>query len=105
MDHLERFGIHGHFDAIVCREDVENTKPDPALYRVALQRLDAQPREAVALEDSSNGIRAAKAAGLFCVAVPNAMTLEMDLTLADLMVESLERLPLRELLGRANSRY
>ena len=101
MEHLDRFRIHEHFDAIVCREDVEQTKPDPALYRVALKRLGARPEEGIALEDSSNGIRAAKAAGLFCVAVPNAMTADLDLSAADLKIDSLGGIPLVELLARA----
>ncbi len=101
MDHLARFDIHGHFDAIVCREDVVRTKPDPALYLTAVDRLAVAPREAIALEDSSNGVRAARAAGLFCVAVPNAMTAEMDLTAADLQIDSLGSVPLDELVQRA----
>jgi len=61
MDHLNRFGIGGRFDAIVCREDVKRTKPDPDLYWTALQRVGVPAVEAIALEDSSNGVRAAKA--------------------------------------------
>jgi HAD superfamily hydrolase (TIGR01509 family) len=98
MEHLERFNIHEHFDAIACRDDVEQTKPDPALYRLALERLGAHPEHAIALEDSSNGIGAAKTAGLFCVAVPNAMTASLDLSAADLRIESLDQLPLAKLL-------
>jgi len=101
MEHLERFGIHEHFDAIVCREDVKQTKPDPALYRVALERLGARPEQGIALEDSSNGIRAAKAAGMFCVAVPNAMTADLDLSAADLKIDSLDGVPLAQLVARA----
>jgi len=98
MEHLDRFGIGRHFDAIVCREDVKRTKPDPDLYRTALQRLEVQPAEAIALEDSSNGIHAAKAAGLFCVAVPNPLTADLDLSEADLRLLSLEAMPLPTLL-------
>lgn len=101
MDHLARFDIHGHFDAIVCREDVVRTKPDPALYLMAVERLGVEPLDAIALEDSSNGLRAAKAAGLFCVAVPNVMTAEMDLTAADLQIDSLASVRLDELVQRA----
>jgi HAD superfamily hydrolase (TIGR01509 family) len=101
MDHLERFGIAGHFDAIVCREDVKRTKPDPELYRTALQRVEVQPAQAIALEDSTNGVHAAKAAGLFCVAVPNPLTADLDLSDADLRVLSLEALRLHDLLEEA----
>ncbi len=103
MEHLDRFGIGRHFDAIVCREDVKRTKPDPDLYRTALQRLEVQPAEAIALEDSSSGIHAAKAAGLFCVAVPNPLTADLDLSEADLRLLSLEAMPLPTL-RTANAR-
>ena len=103
MDHLNRFGIGGHFDAIVCREDVKRTKPDPDLYLTALHRLDVSPPEAIAFEDSSNGVQAAKAAGLFCVAVPNPLTADLDLSEADLRLLSLDAMPLREVIKEASS--
>jgi len=102
MDHLNRFGIGGHFDAIVCREDVKRTKPDPDLYLTTLERLGARPDEAIAFEDSSNGIHAAKAAGLYCVVVPNLLTVDLDLTEADLRLLTLEALPLREVIKEAS---
>jgi HAD superfamily hydrolase (TIGR01509 family) len=102
MDHLNRFGIGGHFDAIVCREDVKRTKPDPDLYLTTLERLGARPDEAIAFEDSSNGIHAAKAAGLFCVVVPNLLTVDLDLTEADLRLLTLEALPLGEVIKEAS---
>jgi HAD superfamily hydrolase (TIGR01509 family) len=103
MDHLNRFGIGGHFDAIVCRENVKRTKPDPDLYLTALQRLGARPDEAIAFEDSTNGIHAAKAAGLFCVVVPNLLTVDLDLTEADLRLLTLEAMPLREVINQASA--
>jgi HAD superfamily hydrolase (TIGR01509 family) len=101
MDHLNRFGIGDHFDAIVCREDVTRTKPHPDLYVTALQRLEVRSVDAIALEDSSNGVRAAKAAGLFCVVVPNPLTADLDLSEADLHLTSLDAMPLRKLLDEA----
>ena len=103
MDHLNRFGIGGRFDAIICREDVKRTKPDPDLYLTALQRLGVQPAEAIAFEDSSNGIHAAKAAGLFCVVVPNLLTVDLDLTEADLRLLTLEAMPLRDVIKEASA--
>lgn len=102
-DHLERFGIHEHFDAILCREDVSRTKPDPELYQRALERLAVSGPQTIAFEDSSNGIRAAKAAGLFCVVVPNPLTADLDLTQADLRLESLEAVPLPALIERVGA--
>lgn len=101
MDHLERFGIADRFDTVVCKDDVTTTKPDPELYELALERLGVRSEEAIGLEDSTNGIRAAKAAGLFCVAVPNAMTADLDLGEADLQIASLESVTLADVIARA----
>jgi beta-phosphoglucomutase-like phosphatase (HAD superfamily) len=57
-----------------------------------------QPHQAIALEDSPNGITAAKRARLFCVAVPNPLTRQLSLAHADLLVSSLADLPLQQLL-------
>src|SRR5438093_1058309 len=81
--------------------DLERAKPSPGLYAEALAAVDARASEAVAIEDSPNGIAAAKAAGVFCLAVPNEVTAELDLSAADLLVDSLEDLPLEELLEAA----
>jgi len=100
VGHLQRFAIADAFDAIVCREDVTHTKPDPELYLEAVRRLAVTPEAALALEDSSNGIAAAKAAGLRCVAVPTVMTASLDLSRADLRILSLEAVPLTDLLAQ-----
>jgi HAD superfamily hydrolase (TIGR01509 family) len=84
--------------------DRGRAKPLPTLYLAALDRLGLQPNEAVAIEDSPNGIRAAKDAGLFCLAVPTEVTSGMDLGAADLVVASLADLPLPALLRHVESR-
>ncbi len=97
--HLARLGLNGRFDAICCRDDVDDrAKPDPAVYREALARLGVQPRHALALEDSPNGATAAKAAGLWCVAVPNGMTHSLSFPSVDRRLASLVDMPLRQLL-------
>ena len=75
--HLNRLGLTAFFDAVVAKEDVPRVKPDPALYRLALARLDVNPHEAIAIEDSLNGLRAALAANLVCVVTPNEITATM----------------------------
>jgi beta-phosphoglucomutase-like phosphatase (HAD superfamily) len=75
-------------------------KPDPALYQAVVEAFALQPSQAVALEDSPNGIAAAKRAGLFCVAVPNPLTRQLSLAHADLLINSLAELPLQHLLER-----
>jgi HAD superfamily hydrolase (TIGR01509 family) len=99
--HLERLGLRDYFDCLVGRDDVPRSKPDPALYREALECLEVRPEEAVVFEDSPNGVRAARAAGIFTVAVPNAITRRLPLDGADLRLGSLAELPLEELLARA----
>ncbi len=67
---LARLGLLEYFDVMHTSDDVERTKPDPSLYLLALQSLGLSPTEAVVLEDSPNGVIAAKDAGIFTVAVP-----------------------------------
>jgi HAD superfamily hydrolase (TIGR01509 family) len=99
LGHLERLSLHPEWDAIRTREDVARTKPAPDLYIAAVKALGVAPREAVAFEDSRNGIAAAKDAGLLCVAVPNALTAAMDLSRADIRLRSLAETPLERLLA------
>lgn len=87
--HLERRRLLGFFDTVVCREDTESHKPDPAPYIKALVRLGVNSKNAIAVEDSPAGIASAKAAGLYCIAVPCSMTLGMDMSAADRLTGSL----------------
>jgi HAD superfamily hydrolase (TIGR01509 family) len=99
--HLGRLERAEHFDAIVAANgDEERAKPRPTLYLEALDRLGLGAEEAVAFEDSPNGVRAAKAAGLFCDAVPNGVTATLALDEADLVVASLAELPFASLVER-----
>jgi HAD superfamily hydrolase (TIGR01509 family) len=98
VGHLERLRIHAMWDAVLTRDDVARTKPHPDLYATAVDRLGVHPSRAVALEDSPNGIAAAKAAGLRCVAVPNALTRDLDISRADVRLTSLADMPLERLL-------
>jgi HAD superfamily hydrolase (TIGR01509 family) len=102
--HLERLGLHRHFEVIRCREDVPVVKPDPALYLAVLEATGVPAGEAVALEDSPNGVWAAKRAGMASVAVPNVLTARLDLAHADLRLASLAELPLAALLARLRAR-
>jgi HAD superfamily hydrolase (TIGR01509 family) len=96
-NHLKRLGLFEYFDAVLCADDVTITKPDPALYLAALNSLNVKAEEAVVLEDSPNGVLAAKRAGIFSVAVPNPLTIQLNLELADLVLHSLEEVSLDDL--------
>jgi HAD superfamily hydrolase (TIGR01509 family) len=98
--HLARLGLLDRFDAICCREDVAAGKPAPDLYAAVVARLGVGPRETVAFEDSTAGTQAARAAGLWVVAVPNPSTHEHDFAAAHLVVASLAAEPLPQLLAR-----
>ena len=87
--HLQRLGLLERFAAIVTSDDVERVKPDPALYRLAAQKLEVAPERAIAIEDSYNGMLGAQRAGLRCVSVPNSITRDSDFSDADLCLDSI----------------
>ncbi len=78
-----------HFQVIITGNDVSNKKPDPEAYHLALSRLELQPHETLAVEDSQNGLEAAKAAGMPCLVVRSLFSEDHDLHMADLVVDEL----------------
>lgn len=100
--HLARLGILDRFDCIRCRDDVARAKPEPDLYVAVLECLGVAAADAFAVEDSPNGIAAAKGAGLRCVAIPNPITSGLDLSQADLVVASLDGISLAKLIQQLN---
>jgi HAD superfamily hydrolase (TIGR01509 family) len=98
--HLARLGILDRFECVRCRDDVVEAKPAPDLYVAVLECLGVDAAEAFAVEDSPNGLLAAKRAGMRCVAVPNPITRGLDLTHADVTLGSLREVTLRDLLRR-----
>lgn len=100
LGHLERLGLRELFDHVQCRDRPElRAKPAPDLYVAACAGLGVRANEAIAFEDSRNGMLAAQAAGMRCVVVPNELTVAMDLEGADHRFESLSAIRLRELIG------
>jgi HAD superfamily hydrolase (TIGR01509 family) len=98
--HLARLGLLGRFSFIACREDVASPKPEPDLYRLVLGHFGIGGHEAIAFEDSHTGALAARRAGLWVVAVPNASTGHHDFASADLRVGSLADCRLGDLMAR-----
>ena len=101
---LRELGLFDEFDVLKTRDDVVNVKPDPEIYLAALHDLKTEPHHAIAIEDSASGVAAAKAAGLFTVAVPNPITKYHNLAKADLTLDSLASTPFRELAKLASTR-
>jgi HAD superfamily hydrolase (TIGR01509 family) len=79
------------FDIVVTGSDVTDLKPDPAVYYETLARLGVGPGDALAIEDSANGVQAAQAAGLRCIAVVNDYTRGQDLSGAVAVLDDLAR--------------
>lgn len=73
MEKLELAGLRARFETIVCGDQVPKGKPAPDVYREAVARIDADPARCIALEDSEIGLRAAHAAGLTCIVVPDLL--------------------------------
>ena len=91
---LDRMGVADLFHATVSSEEVERGKPAPDVYLETARRLGVPPEHIAAVEDSANGIRAAKAAGMRVIAIPNAHfpPPEDALQLADVRLDSLAEL-------------
>jgi beta-phosphoglucomutase-like phosphatase (HAD superfamily) len=92
---LDRAGIGGLFRAVVSSQEVARGKPAPDVYLEAARRLGVEPARCAAVEDSHNGIRSAKAAGMRVVAVPNTHFPpdEESLAFADAVVQSVAEVP------------
>jgi len=71
VSQLKYANLYSFFDEIICGNMVKESKPAPDIYLLACEKLQVEPKEAVAIEDSYNGIRSAKAAGLSPIMVPD----------------------------------
>jgi len=100
--HAKRLGIFEYFDKVICADDVAagRTKPNPDLFLLALNQLQVRKEEAIVFEDSPNGVKAAKSAGIFVVAVPNLVTSLLSIENANLTLTSLSDLSLSGLLDK-----
>ncbi|MFB7140814.1 HAD family hydrolase [Gottfriedia sp. NPDC056225] len=92
---LEKLNIYKYFSVIKTKDDVAKVKPDPELYLKAIEEIGVDVTEAVAFEDSLNGLIAATKAGLQCVIVPNSVTSHLafenhSLRLSSMAEKSLE---------------
>ena len=96
---LKGIGLRDAFDAIVSGEsdEVANGKPAPDIYLAASRRLGVPPEECVAIEDSENGVRSARDAGLLVIAVPGRETRSQDFSRAHHRLGSLLQLDLASL--------
>ncbi|MFA4830885.1 MAG: HAD family phosphatase [Patescibacteria group bacterium] len=97
---VDRFGWQGYFDQLVSVECTKLPgKPNPGVFLHAAKVLGVEPEHCVVLEDAENGVAAAKAAGMKCVAVPDKRWSFGDFSRADLAVDSLEDKRVFDFLG------
>jgi HAD superfamily hydrolase (TIGR01509 family) len=105
--HLTRLGLVHHFDAVICADDVPPgcTKPYPDLYLRALEAVSVGPEEAIVFEDSPNGVKAARAARIYVVSIPNPMTAMLKTDGANLTLGSLSDMSLQDMLMQVQAVY
>ena len=94
---IETLGISNNFGAIVSGDEVLHSKPAPDIFLKAALKLSVSPRECVVFEDAMNGMKAAKAANMKVIVVPNIFTAHEDFTLADKVIPTLERVDIEML--------
>jgi putative hydrolase of the HAD superfamily len=97
--HLKRVGLYERFSHVVCRDDVGGvSKPAPDVFLRALELLEVDAGSAAVVEDSPNGLKAALAAGLRTVVVPNPLVESLNFSGAFARYKSLDVLPAGQLL-------
>lgn len=89
---FNRFGLHPYFTDVVSGEDFPNSKPDPAIFLHAASLSKAPKENCMVIEDSSNGVKAAKAAGIFCVGFDSIHSKMQDLSEADVVIRDFSEL-------------
>jgi HAD superfamily hydrolase (TIGR01509 family) len=87
-----RFGLHQYFTDIVSGEDFPKSKPDPAIFLHAASLSTAPKENCIVIEDSTNGVRAAKAAHIFCVGYNSLHSKDQDLSEADVVINHFDEL-------------
>jgi beta-phosphoglucomutase len=81
-----RFGLYSYFDEVISGENFEFSKPHPAIFLEAVEKSGFDKTECVIIEDSTNGIRAAKAAGVYCIAYVSGHGLPQDISDANKVI-------------------
>jgi beta-phosphoglucomutase len=89
---FKRFGLHHYFTHIVSGEDFPKSKPHPAIFEYAASLSIAQKNNCIVIEDSTNGVKAAKAAGIYCVGYNSIHSKAQDLSEADIVINHFSEL-------------
>lgn len=95
---FNRFNLHQYFSHVISGEDFPQSKPNPAIFNEAV-RLSNTPKEhCIIIEDSTNGIKAAHASGVFCVGYKSVNSHKQDYSLANIVIDRFEELDIENIL-------
>ncbi len=98
---LKELGLMHYFEAVVTGDEVVSSKPDPAIYLLAAERMKEDPENLLAMEDAVSGVKSARAAGICCVGVASAERAErLRLAGADPVISDFRSLSVGELKDR-----
>ena len=89
---IEKFQLGKYFDCIVSGDEVKEGKPKPDIYLEVSKRIGVNPEECIVIEDSRNGVLAAKNAGMKCFGFRNVNSGNQDLSKADIIVDSIRNI-------------
>mgnify|MGYP006289433563 FL=1 len=94
---INNFNLGNHFKIVRSGENVENGKPAPDLFLKISKELEIKPEKIVVIEDSHNGVKAAKKAGMYCIGFYNENSGNQDLSIADMVINNFSKLSLDKL--------
>jgi beta-phosphoglucomutase len=101
---FNRFGLTPYFTHIVSGEDFEESKPNPAIFLRAAELAETPVSECVVIEDSSNGMAAAKAAGIYCIGYASPHSAGQDVRLADMVIQDFSELSAEKIQAISSAR-
>lgn len=84
---IDKFNLSQYFSIVISGAELKKSKPDPEIFNVASRLSNTDPKQCLVIEDSGNGIKAAKLAGMKCIAFKNPNSGKQDLSLADLVID------------------
>lgn len=91
---VNKFQLYKYMKFIISGEEVKRSKPDPEIFLTAAKKMNVTPSDCIVIEDATNGVKAAKAAGMKCIGLKNTDTGKQDLSEADLIIENFNELSL-----------
>ncbi|MEO7043744.1 MAG: HAD family phosphatase [Ferruginibacter sp.] len=100
---LQKLNIEKYFELVISGEQVAKGKPEPDIFLKVADHYGRQPSDCIVIEDSTNGVLAAKTANMFCVGYYNPTSGNQDLTKADIIIDSFKDQKLFDIFGKKNA--